>query len=90
MAHLKIEKDILIEELVEEYPFSVEYLAKNGIRCIVCGEPIWGTLKEASEEKGFDDKKLEKFVVELNELNDKFEEKIQKEINKINTGRTDV
>ena len=64
-----ITKDIEIEDLVNDYPFSVEYLSKNGIRCIVCGEPIWGSLEEAVKEKGFDDNDLDKFINELNELN---------------------
>ncbi len=46
-------KEINIEELVEDYSFAVQFLAKKGICCIACGEPIWGTLEEACEEKGF-------------------------------------
>ena len=61
-------KDIHIEDLVENYPFSVKYLAQNGIRCIACGEPIWGTLEEAAKEKGFDDEKIQFFVNELNSM----------------------
>ncbi len=86
----KITKDISIEELVEKYPFSVEYLSKNGIRCIVCGEPIWGTLEEASEEKGFDENAINKFVEELNELNKNFKEEVDKNVKKIDTGKLDV
>ncbi len=85
-----ITKDILIEELVEKYPFSVNYLAKNGIRCIVCGESIWGTLEEASKDKGFDSQTLEQFVKELNELNEKFEKETEEEFRKIDTKKADV
>jgi len=63
-----ISKDIEIEELVNNYPFSVKYLMEQGIRCIACGEPIWGTLEEAAKEKSFDDDKIQQFVDELNEL----------------------
>lgn len=77
MKKEKITKDISIEDLVENYTFSAEYLSKKGIRCIVCGEVIWGTLKEACEEKGFDDKTTEIFVKELNELKEQFEGKIK-------------
>lgn len=63
-----INKDIQIEDLVEKYPFSVKYLSQNGIRCIACGEPIWGTLEEAVKEKGFDDDKIEIIVSELNKM----------------------
>jgi methionine synthase II (cobalamin-independent) len=63
-----IQKDILIEDLVEQYPFSVRFLAERGIRCIACGEPIWGSLEEACEEKGMDQEKIENIVSELNKL----------------------
>ena len=63
-----ITKDILIEDLVDNYPFSVKYLSENGIRCIVCGEAIWGTLSEAAEDKGFSDVEIAKFISELNQL----------------------
>lgn len=63
-----INKDIFIEDLVEEYPGSVEYLMNKGIRCLVCGEPIWGTLESAAKEKGFGDPEIKKFVEDLNRL----------------------
>ncbi len=90
MERKEITKDISIEELVDNYPFSVEFLAKNGIRCIVCGEPIWGTLEEAAEEKGFSKEKIDKFVEELNVLNDNFENNVSNDISKIETGKFDV
>jgi len=66
---MEITKDITIEDLIEEYPFSVKYLSTKGIRCIVCGEPIWGTLEEACAEKNFTKEEIEQAVKELNELN---------------------
>jgi iron-sulfur cluster repair protein YtfE (RIC family) len=67
---MKITKDISIEELIESIPASVEYLMKEGIRCIVCGEPIWGSLEEAAEEKGFKAEDIERFVNDLQALAD--------------------
>ncbi len=64
-----IEKDILIEDLVEDFPFAEEYLRVKGIKCIRCGEPIWGTLEDACKEKGFSDADINQFLVELNEIN---------------------
>ena len=63
-----ITKDTTIEELVNDVPGAVKYLMEQGIRCIVCGEPIWGTLEEAAEEKGFNAEQIEKFVKDLNEI----------------------
>ncbi|MDA3820010.1 MAG: DUF1858 domain-containing protein [Candidatus Delongbacteria bacterium] len=68
---MKITKDIYIEELVDNAPDSVSYLAEHGIRCLRCGEPIWGTLEEAAREKGFDDNKIQDFVNDLQALADK-------------------
>lgn len=71
MAKLTLIKDIEIEDLVSHYPFSVKYLSEKGIRCIACGEPIWGTLEEAALEKGFDQDQIEVFVEELIQLSKK-------------------
>ena len=59
---------ILIEDLIDNYPFAVKYLMRNGIRCIMCGEPIWGTLEEAAIEKGFSESDIDRFVEEMNTL----------------------
>ena len=60
-----------IEDLVELLPEAVSYLRIEGIRCLRCGEPIWGSLDAAAKEKGFNDKDVDKFVKELNEILDK-------------------
>jgi methionine synthase II (cobalamin-independent) len=65
---MKITKDIYIEDMVQEIPGSVRYLADRGIMCIACGEPIWGTLEEAARKKGFSDEQISVFVREINEL----------------------
>ncbi len=64
----RIDKDISIEELIEILPASVSYLSRKGIKCIACGEPIWGTLQEAAEEKGFRREEIDSFLVELNAM----------------------
>jgi len=68
---MKITKDIEIEELVTILPEAVGYLRVEGIRCLRCGEPIWGSLEAAAKEKGYNDKDLNRFVKDLNELADK-------------------
>ena len=65
-----ITKEIAIEDLIEDVPTSVKYLMEQGIRCVVCGEPIWGSLEEAAEEKGFNDDDILRFVDELQILSD--------------------
>ena len=68
METMKIDKKITIEDLVDEFPFSVNFLSKKGIKCIACGEPIWGTLEEACIEKNFSQEEIQEFVTELNDL----------------------
>ena len=65
---MEINKDITIEELTSIKPASVSYLMKNGIKCLACGEPIWGTLESAALDKGFNEKDIERFMEEINLL----------------------
>jgi 6-phosphogluconolactonase len=65
---MPIHKEILIEELVERLPSAVGFLRTKNIRCIACGEPIWGTLEEAAREKGCSPAEIESLVAELNAL----------------------
>jgi hypothetical protein len=41
---------------------------EKGIKCLACGEPIWGTLESASRDKGFNDSQIAEFVMDLNSL----------------------
>lgn len=68
MTAPEITKDIYIEDLVKHYPFSVRFLSQKGVKCIACGEPVWGTLEEAAQEKGFDDEKIIALVAEMKDL----------------------
>jgi len=63
-----IDKTISIEELIQRIPSSVRFLSEKGIRCIVCGEPIWGTLEEAALEKGLTPEEIDAVVEELNKM----------------------
>lgn len=65
MKKAEITKDIYIEDLVNSYPFAVRYLSQKGIKCIACGEPIWGTLEEAAKEKHFTDEQIAEVVEEM-------------------------
>jgi hypothetical protein len=64
----RITKDIDIEDLLRLIPESVTYLMEKEIRCLRCGEPIWGTLENAAIEKGFGTEQINLFVEELNLL----------------------
>ena len=64
----QITKDIQIEDLVEQLPQSVSFLRENGIVCIICGEPVWGSLNDIAKQKDFSDDSIEQLVSELNQL----------------------
>lgn len=68
MPKPEITKDIYIEDLLHHYPFSVRYLSQKGVKCIACGEPIWGTLEEAAKEKHFENDEIERIVKEMKQM----------------------
>ncbi|HOJ18209.1 MAG TPA: DUF1858 domain-containing protein [Ignavibacteriaceae bacterium] len=57
-----------IEDLVNEYPDSVTFLMKRGIRCLRCGEPSWGSIESAAREKNFSEDEITQIVDEMNEM----------------------
>lgn len=63
---MKISKNTTIEDIVNEHSNLINYLSDNRIRCIRCGEPIWGTLEEAALNKGFTSDKINSIVEEMN------------------------
>ncbi len=63
-----ITKNTSIEDLIELKPGAIKFLMDNGIRCIACGEPIWGTLEDAAKEKGFSDERIAELEIEINKL----------------------
>lgn len=61
-----INKDMTIEDLVEKYPQTIAPLKEMGVNCVVCGEPIWGTIEENVISKGLKD--LDEIVTKLNKV----------------------
>jgi hypothetical protein len=64
----RIERRTTIEDILAEFPSMVDYLLKRGIRCIECGEPVWGTLEEALKEKGFGEDGINFILEEMNQI----------------------
>ncbi|MGM0496772.1 MAG: DUF1858 domain-containing protein [Bacteroidota bacterium] len=84
---MKITKDISIEELVDNVPQAVKYLMHEGIKCIACGEPIWGTLEEAAKEKGYNDQDIGRFVNDLQEFADNPSKEVSEPDSRINVNK---
>lgn len=63
-----ITNETSLEEIVEFKPQSVSFLAEKGIRCIVCGDIIWGSIADIAISKGFSDEEIDIIIDELNSL----------------------
>jgi len=61
-----ISKDTDIEDIVNDYPELVRPLKDYGIACIMCGEPVWGTLKEIAKLKNIQN--LDEIVNTMNNI----------------------
>jgi len=61
-----ISKDTDIEDIVNDYPELVRPLKDYGIACVVCGEPVWGTLKEIAKLKNIQN--LDEIVDTMNNI----------------------
>ncbi len=46
----KITEDMTVEEVLEKHPKTVRVFMDLRIPCLVCGEPLWGTIKETAEK----------------------------------------
>ncbi len=63
-----IQRDTSIEDLVRAVPKAVAYMRNKGIKCLACGEPIWGTIEEAAIEKGFSGAEIDDIIEDLRAL----------------------
>jgi len=66
MTKKLITKEMWVEEILEKYPTAQEFLSKKNIVCVMCGEPVWGSLEELMQEKDFTDEEIETTIDELN------------------------
>lgn len=47
----QITLDMEIEDIVEKYPQTIAPMQEMGVQCMLCGEPVWGTLGQRIKEK---------------------------------------
>ncbi len=65
MEKPEITPDITVEELIDYYPASTAFLIERGLPCIVCGEPVWGNLRELALDKKLTDAEINALVEAL-------------------------
>ncbi len=63
----EITRETPIEELIDSFPLAIPLLSQYGIRCILCGEPTWGTIATAAKEKFIEETELDNILLKLNE-----------------------
>ncbi len=61
----EITEDMLVADLVAAYPFSVAFLASRNLHCIICGEPVWGTVEELARDKHFTREQIAEMISDL-------------------------
>ena len=62
----EIKATTTIEDIVKDYPELIRPLKEYGIKCVACGEPIWGTLEENASERKIGN--LETIIDQLNKM----------------------
>ncbi len=69
----KITAQTSVEDVLKEYPTLVHVFIEQGLPCLVCGEPFWGTIEELSRQQHIDVKAL---INKLNQKKCEIDEKI--------------
>ncbi|HAH57317.1 MAG: hypothetical protein KUL83_01765 [Lentimicrobium sp.] len=65
MKKPEITPGITIEELIDHFPEANAFLIKRGLPCIICGEPVWGTLAELARDKKFTEDEIAQLTADL-------------------------
>ena len=71
----KITRDIMIGELVMNYPQSVDVLFSYGFHCIGCGLSAYETLSQGAAAHGFDEETIDKLIEDIKKAVREAEEK---------------
>ncbi len=61
----RITKEMTVEEVLERYSDTVKVFMDLSIPCLVCGEPLWGTIEETAQRYNV---KLDVLLEELNKV----------------------
>ena len=59
----KIEKNMLIGDLIKKYPESISTMLEHGIHCIGCHVATWETIEQGASSHGIN---VDKLVDDLN------------------------
>jgi hybrid cluster-associated redox disulfide protein len=62
-----LKKDILISDILRDFPKAAEYLAEYGLLCINCPLNQFDTLEAGAKVHNMNGKALQKMIKEINE-----------------------
>jgi len=55
-----------IDDLLDLLPEANGYLIEQGLPCLVCGDPFWGSIGDLARRRGIED--VDRIVGELNAM----------------------
>jgi len=61
-----ITKDMLIGEVVQKHPETVEVMFRHGMHCIGCGMTAYESIEQGCMGHGMDGKQIDEMVSEMN------------------------
>lgn len=59
-----ITNETLVEDLVRAWPDAVSFFMQRGVKCIACGEPIWGSIGDLCRSTGMTDERAAEVLAE--------------------------
>ncbi len=66
MVRKKVTKDMIIKEVVEKYPDSINIFLEYGILCFSCPVASQETIENGLKSHGFSEKEIEEIVEKIN------------------------
>jgi hypothetical protein len=61
----EISRSATIEDLIEDYPVTAGFMLEEGLPCLACGEPVWGTFEEVARRTGKSDTEIDVLIGKL-------------------------
>jgi hypothetical protein len=62
----EITSGMMVADLIAAYPFAVSVLSERNLHCIICGEPVWGTIEELARDKHLNPQQIQELIKDLN------------------------
>ncbi len=69
----KIEKDMMIQDVIGKYPDAANIFLMYGLHCIGCGISAYETIEQGARGHGMDDEVIEMMIRDANQIVDAVE-----------------